>query len=1024
VKYILLIDAAESCWTEDERGACLIESLKICMLVAVFCFCGAAAGADDQVPGRPSTSDAAKPQSRSQLNPDDPPLSPFESLAAAHVREGYEIELVAAEPLIKDPVAIAWGPRGRLWVAEMADYPLGMDGQGKPGGRIRFLEDTDGDGKYDSSTVFLDGIRFPTGIMPWRDGVLVTAAPEILYAEDTDGDGRADKREVLFSGFQEGNQQLRVNGLRWGLDNWIYCASGAHHGGYGADRRLRAVKTDTAIELGSRDFRFRADSGELDPQSGPSQFGRDRDDWGNWFGQQNSHPLWHFVLQDHYLRRNPHFAPPDPRKQLVVPSNPKVYPAKGPQKRFHSFEQSGRFTSACSAMVYRDELLFARGATTQHAFTCEPFHNLVQHNVIVGDGVSFTSHRDPAETDTDFFASKDRWCRPVMVRTGPDGALWIVDMYRYMIEHPQWLTPEGRKELEPFYRAGDDRGRIYRVFPKGQKPRRIHNLEVFNTAELVAGLDSPNGPQRDLAGQLLCWRGDKSAAASLEQMVKECQKPLGRLHALCTLDGLGLLSPMLVQHALRDEHAGVRRHAIRLAEPLADRHPDLLATAVELAADPDAQVRLQLACTLGQWSGRESAHALARLAITGADDPFLAAAVTSSINQHNLGDVLTLALAEREKPAAGRLVGELLALSVAFDNRPATLDALESIMRLDQAAELPWQCETVAGLLDALERRSMSLDTLVREEGDRGRELLGQVAALIDRARTTALNVQANESLRTAAIRLLARQPDERDEDIRRLATLLTPQTPPVIQIAVVRHLGSLSDSAIVQVLLSGWRSHAPGLRIETLGVLTTRRNWVTELLDAIEAGHVARADIDAATRQSLSVYGDQAIRDRVAKILADAGSADRRQVLLEHQGVLKLPGTPTRGAAVFKKQCANCHKLDNVGHDIGPNLRSLTDQKPSSLLTSILDPSAAVDGKYVTYLALTDDGRTFAGMIASETGNSITLVEQENKQHVLLRKELEEIRSTGKSLMPDGLEKDITHQDFADLISYIRAKK
>lgn len=971
--------------------------------------------------GIPAFDSATALRAADRLEPEDPPLPAAESLALTHVRDGYEIELVAAEPLVKDPVAIAWGPDGRLWVAEMADYPLGMDGQGRPGGRIRFLEDSSGDGKYDRSTVFLDGVRFPTGLMPWRDGMLITAAPEIIFAEDTNGDGQADKREVLFSGFQEGNQQLRVNGLRWGLDNWVYCASGAHHGGYGADRQLRAEKTNKTVTLGSRDFRFRPDTGEIDPQSGPSQYGRNRDDWGNWFGQQNSHPLWHFVLQDHYLRRNPHVASPDPRRQLVGSTNPKVYPAKSPQKRFHSFEQSGRFTSACSAMIYRDDLLFPREATTQHAFTCEPFHNLVQHNLIVDDGVSFTSHRDPAEAGTDFFASKDRWCRPVMVRTGPDGALWIVDMYRYMIEHPQWLTPEGRKELEPFYRSGDDRGRIYRVVPKGQKPRRIENLAALDTQELVAALDSPSGPQRDMASQLLQWRGDKAAA--LEPMATQCENPLGRLHALCTLDGLGQLSPELVQRALGDEHAGVRRHAIRLAESMGVTHPELIAKTVELVDDPDTKVRLQLACTMGHWTGRDSAKALATLGITAAADPYLSAAVLSSINKNNLRDVVAFALADHKNPAAGRLVGQLLALSVAFDDRPATLDGLTAILNFDRAADEPWKFETVAGLQDALGRRSMSLESLVRGAGDRGLELSRQVTALAARARTTAMNTQANDAERVAAIRLLARQPDLRAADISKLQTLLTPQTPPAVQIAVVRHLGSLSDPAIGRSLLHGWRSHAPGLRSEILSVLTTRPAWLAALLDAIEESQVARADIDATTRQSLLVYRDKAIRERITKLLADAGSADRRKVLLEHQEVLKLAGSPERGQAVFKEHCANCHKLDDVGHDIGPNLRSLTDPKPASLLTSILDPSAAVDGKFVTYIVLTDDGRTYAGMLASETGNSITLVEQEKKQHVILRTQVEEIHSTGKSLMPDGLEKVMTHQNLADLIAYIRKK-
>ncbi len=952
--------------------------------------------------------------------PESQPMSPAESMAVTHVRAGYEIQLVAAEPLLKDPVAIAWGADGKLWVVEMADYPMGMDGKGKPGGRIKFLEDSNGDGKYDRSTLFLVGISFPNGIMPWRNGILVTAAPEIFYAEDTNGDGRADKREVLFSGFQEGNQQLRVNGLRWGLDNWVYCASGAHHGGYGADRFIKAVKTKTKVSLGSRDFRFLPDTSQIDPQSGPSQFGRNRDDWGNWFGEQNSHPLWHFVLKDHYIRRNPHFAAPDPRKQIVVPRNPKVYPAKAPQKRFHSFQQSGRFTSACSAMIYRDELLFPRNQN-QHAFTCEPFHNLVQHNVITDEGVSFATHRDPAEKEIDFFASKDRWCRPVMARTGPDGALWVVDMYRYMIEHPQWLTPEGREELKPFYRHGDDRGRIYRIVKIGTKSRTIPNLNKLKTSELVQVLNSPNGIQRDLATKILQWKNDQSALKPLEQLVKESDNPLGRLHALCTLDGLGLLTPQLLKHALGDQHAGVRRHAIRLAEPLANQNPELITKALHLTTDPDAKVRLQLAYSLGEWSGKENAQALAMLAIANAKAPYLSAAITSSINKKNINKVLLLVLSERQNPEAGRLVGRLLALSVAFGNHQDTLAGLKTIVQIKNVDDLPWQYETVAGLLDALKRHRTSLPKVVSQEGDSEQKLLKQVATLTAHARKTVFNEQASERHRTSAIRLLGRDSDQRTQDIRHLGELLIPQTPPAIQIAIAKHLGTLSDSTIGDVLLSGWKSHGPTLRAEILRLLATRREWLIQLLDAIEQENVSRADINASTRQTLSVYRDKKIRTRITKLLASSGNADRRKVLLAHQNVLKLNGSATRGMIVFKKRCAACHKLDNVGHDIGPNLRSITDRKPSSLLTSILDPSASVDGKYVTYVAVTQAGLTYTGMLASETGNSITLVAQENKKQTILRSQIDEILSTGKSLMPDGLEKDVTHQDFADLIAYIR---
>ena len=367
---------------------------------------------------RPDQAESAKPDRAKLAQTEPQPMEIDKAIQSIHVPVGYRVELVASEPLVRDPVAIDWGPDGRLWVVEMADYPLGMDGMGAKGGRVSFLQDTDSDGRYDKSTLFADGLSFPTGVLVWGNGILVTAAPEILYLEDTTGDGKADVQRTLYSGFLEGNQQLRVNGLRWGLDNWVYCASGSHHGGYGKDSKITALKTGIEYRVGSRDFRLRPDAGLLDPLSGTSQYGRVRDDWGSWFGVQNSYPLWHYVLADQNIRRNPHYAPPNPKHQVVTPANPPVYPASKLQKRYHSFSQSGRFTSACSPLIYRDDYLFERGAE-QHAFTCEPFHNLVQHNVISEDGVSFKARHDMLGSKTDFFASEDRWCRPVMVRTDP-----------------------------------------------------------------------------------------------------------------------------------------------------------------------------------------------------------------------------------------------------------------------------------------------------------------------------------------------------------------------------------------------------------------------------------------------------------------------------------------------------------------------------------------------------------------------------------------------------------------------------
>ncbi|HEY2573783.1 MAG TPA: neutral/alkaline non-lysosomal ceramidase N-terminal domain-containing protein, partial [Verrucomicrobiaceae bacterium] len=470
-----------------------------------------------KISGVATAATAATP-SKSKM--ESAPLPPEESLKKIHVPDGFEVELVAAEPLVLDPVAFDWDERGRLWVVEMADYPLGMDGHGKPAGRVRILEDTDGDGRYDKSSIFADDLNFPTGILCWRGGCLVTAAPDVLFLKDTKGAGRADVRQKLLTGFLEGNQQLRVNGLRWGLDGWVYCANGGHHVNYGKDIAITSTLTGEKIALGSRDFRFKPDTGEFDPLSGPSQFGRNRDAWGHWFGVQNSYPIWHYVLEDRYLRRNPYVASPNPRN-VMTGSNPAVFPLSGEQKRYHTFNQAGHFTSACAATPYLDAYLFGDDGQL-HSFTCEPVHDVVQHFILEDDGVSFKAHRAESESQPDFFASEDRWCRPVMTRTGPDGALWVADMYRYMIEHPQWLPQNGKDDFLPFYRAGEDKGRIYRVYPKGKRPGpvpRLDALEVDGDVDgLIALLESPNGWVRDRAQMLLQSHADKKVVFDLEKV--------------------------------------------------------------------------------------------------------------------------------------------------------------------------------------------------------------------------------------------------------------------------------------------------------------------------------------------------------------------------------------------------------------------------------------------------------------------------------------------------------------------------
>jgi putative membrane-bound dehydrogenase-like protein len=940
--------------------------------------------------------------------PESQPLSPLESIRKIHLTPGFGVELVASEPLVIDPVAIDWSPDGRLWVVEMADYPLGLDGKGKPGGRVRVLEDMDGDGRYDKQTLFADGLSFPTGLLTWRDGVIVTAAPEILFLRDTDGDGKADSREVLISGLMQGNQQLRANGLRWGLDGWVYCAAGGHHRGHGAGNKIKSERAGQVVAVGALDFRFKPDTGEVEPESGPSQFGRNRDDWGHWFGTQNSRPLWHYVLADRYLRRNPHVAAPDPTHQVVVPLNPKVWLVSRQEKRYHSFDEAGHFTSACAGMIYRDELLFGKSSpgsgNEMHAFTCEPFHNVVQRNVVVPDGVTFAAHRAPGEERLDFFASEDRWCRPVMTRTGPDGALWVVDMYRYMIEHPDWLPAEGRAELLPHYRLGDDKGRLYRVFPVGKPPRKALRLDKLTTSELVAALDSPNEWQRDKAHMMLLWRADKSAAVPLAKLAGESANPLARLHALCVLDGQGTLSAENLLRALGDSHPGIREHTLRLAEKHSS--PEVIAAAAKLVDDSDAKVRLQLALTLGEWADSRAGAALGQLAVAHHADAFMVAAVMSSAVPHKRA--LVDAAVRAGEPALSALAEPLSTLLLALDDGPSVNALLAPTLKADGG-------RYTAAQLNAFSR---FVDTMARTKNSRIGSPEG-VDALVEFAHRTARSESAAPAERAAAAAVLARIPAPRAETLRLLAGWLEPRQPADLQHAAVRAMAATADNSVPATLLAAWPGFSPETRAAALEVLLSREPWTFALVEhARTSGAPA---FDAARRAQLLKHSSARVREAAGKLFNTANASSRASVIEQFQPALKLAGDATRGEVVFTKLCVVCHKRGGAGSDVGPDLISVAGHPPEKLLANILDPSADVQPGFHAYHCRLADGTEMYGLIAAETGNSVTFKLADGTTRVVRRADIAELRGGNLSLMPEALEAGLSHQDMADLIQFVR---
>ncbi len=931
------------------------------------------------------------------------PRSPAQSLATLRTKPGLVVDLVAAEPLVIDPVAFDWGPDGKLWVVEMGDYPTGIDG--KPGGRVRFLEDTNGDGKYDRSTLFQEGLNYPTGILVWRKGVLVTAAPEVLYLEDTNGDGKADRQEALFTGFGTDNPQHLVNGLRRGLDNWIHLANGDSGG------VVRSTRTKVQQDIHGQDLSIQPDQGNLRTLSGFSQFGRSRDDWGNWFGCSNSALVRHFPQTGHFLQRNLYVKPPRPTLDVLTRPDPgKLYPISD-QVLFKLSGVPGHVTAACGIGVYRDDLLGSE--FTGNTFTCEPVNNLVHRRVLSPNGVTFTARRAEEEATSEFLASTDRWFRPAQARTGPDGALWVADMYRYVIEHPEWLPPETIAELD--LRAGADMGRIYRIYPRDRVPRPFPRLDKMDLAELVAALNSPSGWQRDMAQQLLVWRCDLAAVDPLVGLVSNGHRPEARLHALCTLQGLNQLQPQVIVGALQDKHAGVRRHAVRLAETLLGTSPELGEAILQRQDDPDPQVQLQLAYALGAWKEPRAANVLATLAIKHHNKPYLLAAVFSSLRGDNVAAVLNAVLkSDQVKPLPVQFVEQLLPQVAALADDAAVGRLLGDLSLPKNGGYQMKQYLRLSTVLDTLAGKGRSLDTILDTAT---RKLLWPAVAS---ARETAADAEASDKQRAAALRLFARASFATQDDLALVDSLLAPQNSLQLQASVVEVLARQSGLNVPARLLADWKSHGPALRKQILDTLLSRTAWRKQLLHALEQHQVDLADIDLVRRQNLLEDKDESIRELATRLLATSTNQDRLQIIEQYSAALSLQGDALQGKTVFRERCSSCHRLQETGNALGPDLLPYAGKPAQALMNAVLDPNQAIDPRYHNYVVVLDDGRMLSGLIADETATSLTLVSGEGKRQVVLRVDVEELRNTGKSLMPEGLEKDISQENMADLLAYV----
>jgi len=489
--------------------------------------------------------------------PGPAPMSAEQSLQALQATPGWEVRLVAAEPLVQDPVFVDWDEQGRLWVVEMGDYPFapgektkdGSVGQGQvsalQGGRIKILTDEDGDGVYDKATTFLEGLLHPTGLAFWKGGVFVSNIPDIFYAKDTNGDGKCDKRETWFTGFTAGNPQHLVNGFCLGLDGWLHGANGDSGG------EITCVRSGQKVSLGTNDFRFHPTTGDFKLEAGRSQYGKWRDDFGNWFGNNNSTMAWHYHLPLGYLERHPERVAKSVR--AVVNEDKTLHPIAPALRRYNWADATNTLTSGCSPMPWR------RGQETW-LMVCEPQNNLVHRELLDDTAFPLRSRRHPEDTGKEFLASRDPWFRPTMARPGPDGALYVVDMYRLVLEHPEWIPAEIARGLD--LRAGETMGRIYRVSESG---RRAEGPVMISRASAAQEMASPIRWRRDTAQRLLLEDGGKSGVPKLLEVAETAAEETARLQALWTAALLNGDETEKLIAALQAAHPRVRGAALLAA---------------------------------------------------------------------------------------------------------------------------------------------------------------------------------------------------------------------------------------------------------------------------------------------------------------------------------------------------------------------------------------------------------------------------------------------------------------------------
>ncbi|MCS6849700.1 MAG: c-type cytochrome [Gemmataceae bacterium] len=946
-----------------------------------------------------------------QSRPPGPPLSPAEALKKMQVPPGFTVELVASEPDIVNPVAMTFDEKGRIWITESLEYPRRSPGPGKD--RVKILEDTDGDGKADRFTVFAEGLNIPSGIAIGNGGVYVANAPDILFYRIGPDGKAAGKPQVVVTGFGRTDVHEVPNSLTWGPDGWLY--------------GLNGVFNQSHVKHQGKEWRFNCALFRIHPKTNEFELFCEgtSNPWGLAIDSEGSFfvsvcvidHLWHLTETGYYHRQ----AGPYPPWTWKLGSIVKHKHQKAAYCGLHYFD------SDAYPPEYREQLYMGN------------IHGgCINRDVLTRDGATYFARPRP-----DFLTANDPWFMPVVQKTGPDGCLYILDWYdRYHCYQDANRDPAG---IDRLY------GRLWRVRYKDTPRAAKFDLAQETDEQLIQRLHSPNVFFRDMAQRLLWERNNPATNARLEQLVLDDNAPRkARLHALWALIGTGQLNAAFHQRLLQHRDPTFRAWGVRAAGNFKKIEPALRDQVVALAADPAADVQLQVAIAARKIAGLDPVPLLTRVLALCGDDTLVPPIVWQNLHPllEERGDHF-LQLYREAKPEEARNLAVIMPRVVerilgSKKSDPNVIVTLFGVLAEGKNAN-PKAAQQCLGMLatkvqtgelagEQLAMLRHRLQPVIRRFSSASDNPLALDAALLaatlkdpagfDVARQVLTAADQPEATRLRALEALIAGGDPSLLGVVEALLADTAKTTAAFRGQALQALGRLDDPKVSTVVLAHYPRMEKDVQPRAIELLTQRVPWSKQLLQAIGEKKLPPEALNVNQVRRLLASKDAQLIEQVRKFwgtLREERNPEREKVVAQMRELLKkVPGDPVRGIAVWKNLCAQCHKLHGEGQDVGPDITHNGRSDFEQLLSNVFDPSLVIGAAYQATMVLTKKGQVITGLVVEDNAQRVVLKVQGGKLETVPQGDIEEISVSKLSMMPENLEQQLKPQEIADLFAYL----